>query len=184
MNEEKYLNDVLKHLETDKKTRSRIREDLLQRIDMAEENDPFFDVVDEIGHPLEVANEFNENLDVLENYTGTIGMSFSLKIQEYKSKRTLFGLPLLHINRGGRYQNRTAKGIVAIGDISIGVISIGGVAFGGVTIGGVSIGLVSLGGVAIGAIAIGGVAIGGIALGAVAIGFAKVFGSVMYLLKQ
>lgn len=38
---------------------------------------------------------------------------------EYKSRRTLFGLPLVHIHFGGRRVCR-AKGIIAIGDIATG----------------------------------------------------------------
>ena len=183
MNKDKYIADVLRNIDADKKTLNRIKEDLSQRIEIAEENDPFFDVMEEVGHPLEVAREFNENLEIPEHYPVTIGFSYRLKIYEYKSKKTVFGVPLVHINMGGRYQTRKAKGIVAIGDVAVGVISVGGVAVGGVAIGGIGIGLLSLGGVALGGIALGGVAIGVIALGAVAIGFAKVFGALMYLLK-
>src|SRR5207244_5786630 len=48
---------------------------------------------------------------------------------EYRSKATLFGLPLVHIAYGmdpetGR--RRVAKGIIAIGDLAIGVIALGG----------------------------------------------------------
>ena len=57
---------------------------------------------------------------------------------EYKSKRTLFGIPLVHINLG---RNRWARGIIAIGGIATGVVALGGVAFGLLTLGGVSIGL-------------------------------------------
>ena len=183
MNKEKYMADVLKNISADKKTLKRIKEDLIQRIEIAEENDPFFDLVQEIGHPIEVAKEFNENLELPEHYPVTIGLSYSLKIYEYKSKTSILGLPFIHINMGGRYQNRTAKGIIAIGDIAIGAVSVGGVAIGAISLGGVGIGLVSLAGVAIGGIALGGVAIGGIAIGAVAIGLSKVFGAVTFLLK-
>lgn len=88
---------------------------------------------------------------------------------EYKSKRTLWGLPLVHIHTGSGF--RVAKGIIAIGNISIGVVSIGGLSFGLCSLGGLSMGLlVSLGGVSLGSLALGGLAIGGIALGGVAIG--------------
>lgn len=89
---------------------------------------------------------------------------------EYKSQRTLFGLPLVHVN----FQNggfARAKGILAIGNRAIGLVAIGGVAVGLLAFGGVALGLLALGGVAIGVLlALAGVAIGGIAMGAVAVG--------------
>lgn len=92
---------------------------------------------------------------------------------EYKSKHTLCGIPLVHINLG---RNGWARGIIAIGSIATGVVALGGVAFGLLTLGGVSIGLllalgaVSLGAVSIGAIAVGLLAWGGLALGWLAVG--------------
>lgn len=47
---------------------------------------------------------------------------------EYKSERTLFGLPIVHINLGSG--SRKAKGIVAIGNMATGLISIGLIAKG------------------------------------------------------
>jgi hypothetical protein len=92
---------------------------------------------------------------------------------EYKSKTTIFGLPLVHIAQGfspeGRY--RVAKGFIAIGNVAVGVLAIGGAAIGVVALSGVGLGIVCLGGVAIGVFCgIGGVAIGYIAVGGIAIG--------------
>jgi serine/threonine-protein kinase len=103
----------------------------------------------------------------------------------YRSKKTLFGWPLVHIATGIDPQTgrkRVAKGIIAIGDLAvggialgggaIGVIALGGVAIGGLAIGGGAIGLMGLGGAAIGLLlAFGGLAIGGIAVGGGAIGY-------------
>ena len=93
---------------------------------------------------------------------------------EYVSRRTLGGLPLVHINIGrGLYR---AKGVIAIGNIATGVISLGGLALGLLSIGGLSIGLLSLGGLAlalllsVGGISLGTVAVGGCAAGILAIG--------------
>ena len=91
---------------------------------------------------------------------------------EYRSKKTLWGWPLVHVlfapNRFG-----VARGIIAIGDRAVGGIALGGLALGGVALGGVSLGLVGLGGVALGLlVALGGVALGGIAAGGVAVGLA------------
>lgn len=93
---------------------------------------------------------------------------------EYKSRRTLFGLPLLHINvgRGAMYR---ATGIVAIGLAARGVVAVGLVSLGVLAVGAVSVGLpaagaAALGGAATGAVAVGYVAVGSLAVGKVAIG--------------
>lgn len=105
--------------------------------------------------------------------------------KEYKSKITLFGLPLVHVTFGmdpvtGR--SKVAKGIIAIGNVAIGVFSSGGLALGGVTFGGCSLGVIScvgfalelllaVGGFAVGRTAWGGFAAGGIALGGFSAGY-------------
>ncbi len=89
---------------------------------------------------------------------------------EYKSKETVNGIPLIHINLGGTVPRR-AKGIIAIGDIAQGVIAVGGLSVGVVSIGGLSVGLVSLGGLAVALItALGGGAVAPIACGGAAFG--------------
>jgi tRNA A-37 threonylcarbamoyl transferase component Bud32 len=94
--------------------------------------------------------------------------------REFKSKITVFGLPLVHIASGidpATGQPRVAKGIIAIGAKAIGVFASGGIAIGGVTFGGVSLGLFSVGGLALGLLmAIGGCAAGGFAWGGVGCG--------------
>ena len=93
---------------------------------------------------------------------------------EYKSRHTLFGLPLVHINIG---RNRGAKGIIAIGNRAIGVVAFGGIAAGIFSLGGVSLGLLlALGGFSLGGISIGGVALGLMAWGGVAAGVLAVGG--------
>ena len=89
---------------------------------------------------------------------------------EYKSKRTLFGLPLVHINTG--FGLRVARGIIAIGNISIGVLSIGGLALGLIALGGLALGLLLvLAGIGIGTVALGSVAVGVLATGGLAVGW-------------
>ena len=96
---------------------------------------------------------------------------------EYKSKRTLFGLPLIHINCG--YGLRWARGILAVGNVATGVFAFGGVSAGLFSLGGVALGLLlALGGVALGVIAIGAVAAGLLAWGGVALGWLSVGGVV------
>lgn len=88
---------------------------------------------------------------------------------EYKSERTLFGLPLVHIN--GKWGG-TAKGIVAVGFKARGVVSVGFLSMGVFSAGCLSLGAVSLGALALGVLALGAVSVGLLlALGAVAAGF-------------
>ena len=102
---------------------------------------------------------------------------------EYKSKKELFGLPLVHINMGRGIKK--AKGIIAIGNISVGLISIGILSFGILSlalfslavlsiglllaVGAISVGIVSIGAISIGIFSIGAFAIGKYAVGASAI---------------
>ena len=82
---------------------------------------------------------------------------------EYRSKRTFWGLPLVHIASGdSRGGMAVARGIIAIGDTAVGLIAIGSFAFGGFTVGAISVGVISLSGIAVGLLlAIGGIAFGG-----------------------
>jgi serine/threonine protein kinase len=104
---------------------------------------------------------------------------------DYRSKATLFGLPLLHVTSGVDPQTgrqRVAKGIIAIGGVAQGVVAFGGVAMGGFAFGGLAIGVFAFGGCALGLAAFGGgamaliAAVGGgtvapIAIGGGAIGY-------------
>jgi tRNA A-37 threonylcarbamoyl transferase component Bud32 len=98
---------------------------------------------------------------------------------DYRSKATLFGLPLLHVTSGIDPQTgrlRVAKGIIAIGDRAKGVVAFGGMATGGFAFGGLAIGVFAFGGCALGLISFGGLAIallaafGGGAIAPIAIG--------------
>ena len=100
---------------------------------------------------------------------------------EYRSRRTLFGLPIVHIaiSRDPEGKRRSvARGIIAIGDTAIGGVAIGGASFGGITFGGASVGLISFGGLALGlltgfgGVSIGAFPVGGFALGLIARGAA------------
>jgi hypothetical protein len=92
---------------------------------------------------------------------------------EYRSKRTLFGLPLIHIVYGPAWLVgfRPAKGFIAIGNIAVGVIAIGGFAAGLITLAGIGFGFVCIAGIAVGiGVGIGGIALGYLAVGGLAIG--------------
>lgn len=98
---------------------------------------------------------------------------------EYKSQRTLWGLPLVHINMQN-WGFARAKGIIAIGNIATGFVAVGALAVGLLSFGGVALGLIALGGVALGLLlALGGVALGGVALGGVALGLIAIGGAAL-----
>ena len=91
---------------------------------------------------------------------------------EYRSRRTVWGLPLVHVAHDASGERVAwARGVVAIGDAAVGLVAIGGFAFGGVALGGMAVGIVGLGGLALGLLlAMGGLAAGGFAVGARSLG--------------
>lgn len=86
---------------------------------------------------------------------------------EYKSKKMIGNLPLVHINLG---LGRRAKGVIAIGTVAQGWFAIGLAAMGGFSLGIVSLGLFAFATFAFGLIALGSFAFGVISMGAVAVG--------------
>lgn len=93
---------------------------------------------------------------------------------EYKSKMTICGIPLVHINFGrGIYK---AKGIIAAGNIAVGLVSMGMISTGLLSMGMLSLGLLAFGGLALGGLAVGGGAIGVFAVGGLAVGIYAVGG--------
>lgn len=104
----------------------------------------------------------------------------TLMRHEYKSKITVFGIPLVHIciRRFGAGPLSVAKGIIAVGDVAVGAVALGGVSMGLLSFGGISLGLLlALGGVAIGGVAFGGLALGYFALGGLALGVCSLGGA-------
>ena len=98
---------------------------------------------------------------------------------EYKSKKTVFGMPLVHIVYGpaGGGGFKPARGFIAIGNIAIGVFALGGFAVGIFTLAGIGLGLICFAGIALGSgLGIGGIATGYIAVGGLAIGVYAVGG--------
>ena len=89
---------------------------------------------------------------------------------EYKSGKTLFGLPLVHINLSQGAKPRRAKGVIAIGNLAQGFVALGGVSVGLLSLGGVSVGLIALGGFGAGVLSIAGISVGVLALGAISCG--------------
>ena len=90
---------------------------------------------------------------------------------EYKSKKTLCGMPLVHITSHG-----VAKGFVAIGLRARGIISIGLLSVGVISIGLLALGLIATGFLALGAFADGAVAAGVFSAGGVSVGVFSVGG--------
>ena len=99
-----------------------------------------------------------------------------LETFEYRSRATLFGLPLVHWRSFGKVRRpgekvQPAVGWIACGERAYGILyASGGIAVGGISTGGLSIGLLSFGGLSLGLLAFGGFAIGAVALGGGAIG--------------
>lgn len=137
---ERYIKSVINNISCNSRTRRKIKEDLLNHIQIKSvetgEEDPW----KLMGDPYEVAKEFRENMESNNDYR------YYYPAHEYKSETRVFGIPLIHINNR---RNGLAKGIIAIGGVSIGVISLGGVSFGLISFGGFSVGLlIALGGFA------------------------------------
>jgi RNA polymerase sigma factor (sigma-70 family) len=82
---------------------------------------------------------------------------------EYRSKLTLFGLPLVHIRIGDRFGllKKPVTAWIAVANNAVGgLFAFGGMAIAPLSIGGLSIGLLSFGGLAIGIFALGAIALG------------------------
>ena len=72
---------------------------------------------------------------------------------DYRSRRTLFGWPLLHVATGvdpATGRRRVARGVFAVGDRARGVVAFGGVATGVFAFGALALGVFSFGGLALG----------------------------------
>lgn len=89
---------------------------------------------------------------------------------EYKSERTLWGLPLVHIHLKNNSLVR-AKGIVAVGNVAVGVVSVGLFSAGILSFGVLALGVLALGCLAAGVLSAGCVAAGVIAAGGFAFGW-------------
>ena len=82
---------------------------------------------------------------------------------EYRTKASLFGLPLIHVALGinpATGRKRTATGIIALGSSPRGLFAFGDIAVGLVACGLFSLGVVSISVVAIGVLAVGSLAVG------------------------
>ena len=180
---DEYIKIFIRNINASRKIKKKIKEDISERIDIAISEDPFYNLVIEMGEPEELAQDFMENLVNKGTY---VNYGFEIRISdksyEYKSETTIFGIPLIHINTGGNHGNKVAKGIIAVGDIAFGVFAVGGIGVGVVAVGALGIGVIAIGGIALGGLAVGGIAIGVFALGGIAVGILKALGGISYLL--
>jgi len=88
---------------------------------------------------------------------------FPRPMWEYRSKASLFGLPLVHIRVGDRFAclKKPVKAWIAAGNSAIGgLFAFGGLAIAPLSVGGLAIGFLSLGGLSIAIFALGGMALG------------------------
>jgi RNA polymerase sigma factor (sigma-70 family) len=111
---------------------------------------------------------------------------------EYRSRRCLFGLPLIHIRFGATWRSLreitvawiavgdgAAAGVIfAFGGIAVAPICIGGFALGGLVFGGFGIGGLCYAGFALGIWALGGIASGWLSLGGCALAWKAAVGGV------
>lgn len=92
---------------------------------------------------------------------------------EYRSKASLFGLPLLHVQFGVPPRGTgPARGWIAIGPAhAIGILyAMGATSCGGISVGAISVGILSIGSVSVGVVSLATIALGWFALGGIAIG--------------
>jgi hypothetical protein len=103
------------------------------------------------------------------------------KAFEYRSTRTLFGLPLVHVNLSGSTARpwKTARGWIALSDgFAVGGIFAGGwIAIAPASFGGLAVGLLGIGFICAGGWAAGGVALGKLAMGGFAVAWTAAEGS-------
>jgi RNA polymerase sigma factor (sigma-70 family) len=94
---------------------------------------------------------------------------------EYRSRWSLFGLPLLHVRLGDRFDvlRGPVKAWIAIGSShAVGVIfASGGIAVAPVSFGGIAIGLLPFGAIGIGLVSLGAISLGVWSFGALAVGW-------------
>ena len=96
----------------------------------------------------------------------------SLWEYEYKSERTLWGLPLVHIHLKNNSLVR-AKGIIAVGNVAVGLVSAGIFSVGVLSFGVLALGVLALGCLSAGVLSAGGMAAvpaGGFAFGWLGLG--------------
>ena len=108
---DKYLDEVVSYIDCTENEANDIKSKMKKTLENIRDKNMNFDPYRDFGKPHLIAKRIQREY-LQENYPNKF---------EYKSKKELFGLPLVHINkrRGG-----IAKGIIAIGTISFGFITL------------------------------------------------------------
>jgi hypothetical protein len=173
MNAKKYVHEIIQRSCLPPGERKKLKYDLENEINSRlEGGETIEQIIERMGDPDTIA------ADLYENYTGITKRPFL----EYKSERTLFGLPLVHIirtnyaayfpyvrtfgvrgiNIGGRYGRipynyglPTARGVFAFGPKAKGIIAVGNFSTGFISIGNISSGIFSIGNISAGLFSIG-----------------------------
>jgi tRNA A-37 threonylcarbamoyl transferase component Bud32 len=97
--------------------------------------------------------------------------------RNYRSKQTIFGLPLVHVASGidpATNKPRVAKGVVAVGPTAIGIVAVGRTAIGVIATGIRSVGLLSSGFFSGGVISVGLLSVGFLTTGIISAGLQSV----------
>lgn len=173
MNAKKYVREIIQRSCLPSGERKKLKLDLESEINSRlESGETIEQIIERMGDPDTIA------ADLYENYTGITKRPFL----EYKSERTLFGLPLVHIirtnyaayfpyvrtfgvrgiNIGGRYGRvryscglPAARGVFAFGPKAKGIIAVGNFSTGFISIGNISSGIFSIGNISAGLFSIG-----------------------------
>jgi hypothetical protein len=172
MNTKQYIREIIQRSCLPAGDRKRLKADLENEIKAAlERGETIEQIMDRMGDPDKIAAE------IYENYAEFPERPF----REYKSKRTLFGLPLIHIirlnygvpvpharagsarfvNIGGRFGYPgirgipTARGVFAFGPKAKGIIAIGNISSGFISVGNISAGMISIGNISAGILSLG-----------------------------
>lgn len=192
MTKKQYINEIADRTCLPRKYKKKIIQDLLQEFDsILAQGFSERETMERMGEPDDIASGIYENYITAE----VIQRPFI----EYKSSRTVFGMPLIHIVKGMRQEmirtgmdgnqsmkgvpvakgfiaiGRRAKGVIAIGNLSCGIISLGNISIGVISLSNIGLGLLCFGNIAIGLLmALGNLAIGTFAAGNLAIGYGAV----------
>lgn len=176
MNAKQYIREIIQRSCLPAGDRKRLKSDLENEINTAlERGETIEQIMDRMGDPDKIAAE------IYENYADYPERPF----REYKSKRTLFGLPLVHIIRlnygvpvpharvsGIRFVNvggrcgylgirgiPTARGVFAYGPKAKGIVAVGNISSGFISFGNISAGMISIGNISAGILTLGNIAL-------------------------
>jgi hypothetical protein len=192
MTKKQYINEIADRTCLPRKYKKKIIQDLLQEFDsILAQGYSEKEAMERMGEPDDIASGIYENYITSE--------IVSRPFIEYKSSKTILGMPLIHIVKGRRQEmirtgrdgnqsirgvpaakgfiaiGRRAKGVIAIGNLSCGIISFGNISIGVISLSNIGLGLLCFGNIAIGLlIALGNLAMGAFAAGNLAIGYGAV----------